>query len=292
MKECIAALDFGGTFLKACLFDEKVHELSEMQLAPINSRGSKEEIFETLLMFLQRLIGEHLVSRIAVSTPGPFYYEPGYSAQTGKYGAINGIPLRPVIRNGLKLPESVPIDFLSDSISFLIGECYFGAGKGCRNVAAITLGTGLGYAAMHDGHIVTNMRGRPYDLPYREKWNGVILDDICSGRGLALSYYRATGKQITAADMARQRDEVSLQLYAQMGELLGTYLKKYMDLREIQRLIVGGQVSKSFELFAEPLIKGLKGVEVCIAQNMEYAALYGAAAYSLGMVEPWERHEE
>ena len=55
-------------------------------------------------------------------------------------------------------PERVPV--LNDAQAALLGEAWLGAAAGCGNVVLLTLGTGVGGAAMVDGRLLKGHLGR------------------------------------------------------------------------------------------------------------------------------------
>ena len=73
--------------------------------------------------------------------------------QFGKYGESSEFDLREWARNEFGLPLAVD----NDARMALIGEWRRGAGMDCDNLVMITLGTGIGTAAIMDGRI---LRGR------------------------------------------------------------------------------------------------------------------------------------
>src|SRR5438876_1179408 len=53
-----------------------------------------------------------------------------------------------------------PIPVLNDAQAALLGEVWQGAARGCQNVIMLTLGTGVGGAAMVDGRLLRGHSGR------------------------------------------------------------------------------------------------------------------------------------
>jgi glucokinase len=100
------------------------------------------------------------------------------------------------------LPSQVR--FLKDASAFLLGEIGAGAAKGVSRAVGITLGTGIGAAFAVDGHVVTGGKGVPpggeiWDLPYQ----GGIIEDSVSTRGLRASYKLRTGEDREVAELAK-----------------------------------------------------------------------------------------
>ena len=53
-----------------------------------------------------------------------------------------------------------PVRVINDAQAALAGECAIGAGRGCRDVVLLTIGTGVGGAIMCDGRVLSGNVGR------------------------------------------------------------------------------------------------------------------------------------
>ncbi len=291
MSGAIAALDLGGTFIKGCVLDQNANLLTQPICVPVASSAPAGQLTEMLSDAARQICLGQEIAHVAVSTPGPFDYRRGAPMMNVKYASLYGVSLRPILRQAAGLSESVPVSFLSDANAFLLGEHFFGAGRGCTALASITLGTGLGYSVMADGRVLTNENGRPYDVLAVDPHGEDMLETYASGTGLARSYLLASGQSKTAKEMAECGDELSLRLYNEMGRMLAEHLLPRMQKHHVKRLIVGGQVANAMPLFQPPLAAGLPEVEVVQAARPAEAALYGAAAYALEMAQPWEVYQ-
>lgn len=77
-------------------------------------------------------------------------------AEYGKYADAMTIDLRAWARTEFALPLAIE----NDARMALVGEWQFGAGRGSENVAMMTLGTGLGTAAVIEGKILRGKHGQ------------------------------------------------------------------------------------------------------------------------------------
>ena len=74
----------------------------------------------------------------------------------GKFGDASRLELRAWAMEVLGLPLAID----NDARMALIGEWQYGAGRGCDNVAVITLGTGLGASAVIEGRVLRGVHGQ------------------------------------------------------------------------------------------------------------------------------------
>lgn len=87
---------------------------------------------------------------------------PGLAAQDGR--CIAHMPGRLIGLEGLDwrnhLSSPIPVTVLNDAHAALLGEAWIGAARGMDNVFMLTLGTGVGGAAIVDGHLLRGHLGR------------------------------------------------------------------------------------------------------------------------------------
>jgi polyphosphate glucokinase len=137
-----------------------------------------------------------------------------------------------------------------------LAEMAFGAGKDrAGTVIMLTLGTGIGTAIFHDGHLLPNTEFGHVEIDGRDaEWN--------------------------ASDAAREREDLSWKKYAKR---LNKYLLEMESLFWPDLFIVGGGISKKQEKFL-PLLT--LQTEVVPAQLQNQAGIVGAALFG----RPEQRH--
>ena len=115
------------------------------------------------------------------------------------------------------------------------------------------------------------------------------MEDFISARGICRAYREKASlpetAEITAKDVgqrAKAGDENALFVMAELGRMLGENSAYLLAHTRAECVVLGGQISKDFALFAPALRKALEGVEplkeILPAAYPEDAALYGAAA--------------
>jgi len=291
VKDATLAIDAGGTTFKSALVGDDAEILpdSSMQVAS-HSDGAADEIlaaYHDITRTALEYAGAHglTIAGLGVATPGPFDYERGASLMTHKFQAIRGLPLRDRFRAPGLLPADAPIVFVQDVHAFLLGEHWGGAARGIADVAAITVGTGLGFGVMKDGRVLDNGKGGPhrvvFDLPYGDG----ILEDRVSRRGIIAAYRRRSPEAdldvVDIAAKARGGDVAAAEVFAETGAILGRELAGVLSEYAISDVVFGGQISRSFDLFGPRFQKTLsrmgQTVRAARGGNLEFAALLGAA---------------
>ena len=202
----------------------------------------------------------------------------------------------------LRTPRSafrVPV--LNDAHAALLGEAWLGAARGFRNVFLLTLGTGVGGAAMVDGRLLKGTLGRAGHFGH------LSLDvdgprDICGMPGsLEVLIGNCTIEQRTGGRFqtthelvaAHQRgDKFATEVWLKSVRALGVAVASLVNVLDPEAVIIGGGIARAGAALFEPLEKFVREVEwnvgpapvkILPAQLGEMAGAYGAAWNALNV---------
>ncbi|SMB78177.1 ROK family protein [Deinococcus hopiensis] len=223
-------------------------------------------------------------SHLGLAVPGPFEHHAGVSRMTHKFPALLGVPLRPLLAHHVReTPLSgVPIYFGNDADLFALGEWWAGAGRGSLRMIGLTLGTGLGSGFIAGGRIITAGDEVP---PGGELWNrpfrGAIAETFACGAALTRAWVALGHGPLTAHDLAHRAldgDASAHSVFHAFGCDLADILQPWVERFGAERVVLGGNVSRAFDLFAPALRSGLPSSEVRTSEHFELAAPFGAAA--------------
>lgn len=198
-------IDVGGTNLKAGLVDE-AGNIVKVERIPLDFQGP-EKFAETLAELSRKVIQEK-VRWVGVGLPGAV--DEGDVLFTTNIPMEN-VPLEQLFRKHLDLPLLLG----NDADCAAVGEFFGGAGKGTRDFAVVTLGTGVGAGIIVDG----KLRG---GLASSEAGHMVIVQDgepcNCGRRGCWERYASATGLiQQTKRAMEAHPESLLHEIAAQNG---------------------------------------------------------------------------
>lgn len=300
LQKTYLAIDAGGTFFKSALLDASaevvqgsVYSTRSYSEGPADKIvGAYRNTVSNALRFIHQHGGVELAG-IGIATPGPFDYENGTPLMKHKFASVYGVKLRDTIYEVPGVTDGMPITFMHDANAALAGEILNGNAKGCPNAALITLGTGLGFAFSQNGKVQFNDQGGPKITIFRTPYKDGILEDYVSKRGFLKIYQEKSGKSnvenIQVADIGKWADEgdaISLETFQQAGKILALNIKNILQEQEIECLLFGGQISKSFHHFEEALQSELNNIstlhKIAVVKNMDNAALIGALWKLLG----------
>lgn len=285
----IVLLDVGGTFVKSALgIAGKGAVEGSFMSTPISSDGTAEDITEA---FRNAVAGQVKraseegcqVEAVCAALPGPFDYKEGIFLMKHKFAAVYGVSFREIL--GDVIAPETRLAFVHDVNGALLGALSTDPSLREGNVAMVTLGTGLGFTYAIDGKVQISETGSPakglWDAPYM----GGILEEYVSRRGILRLYAEQGGVLGEGEDVkevsirARSGEEAALKAFSLAGSHLAAGAAQLISDLGIRQIIFGGQISRSFDLMKESLLKGLpEGVDVKASSDIEGLVLVGASA--------------
>jgi glucokinase len=198
-----------------------------------------------------------------------------------------------VWRDFLKTPGAVPV--VNDAHSALLGEIWLGAARDARNAMLLTLGTGVGGAAVvdgvllrghlgragHLGHISLNPSG-PLDLVNTP---GSLEDAIgeCTLRKRSGGRFETTEALVRAA---KASDAEASRIWLASVQALGAGIASLINVLDPEVVVLGGGIAQSGEMLFSPLSgfleqyewrPGEHAVRVVPAMLGDRAGAFGAA---------------
>ncbi|NOZ62391.1 MAG: ROK family protein [Calditrichaeota bacterium] len=292
-EKIVIGMDIGGTSIKSALVTSSGKIVDNfIQLTPVDSHGDQQTILASFVEPMKNLFARARernlkIQGIGIGMPGPLDAEAGIPLIKGvdKYESIYGVDLRREFRQRLHLPSDFPIYFEIDAWSFVRGEIWQGAAKSFRRVIGVTLGTGLGSAFFIGDEAVDSGNGVP-ELAWIGglKYNEGILDDRVSRRGILRRYFEIKGSREDKIDVreiaqrALHGETEAITVFRETGEILGTAARTCVQEFSAECFIVGGQIARSFGLFALPLKQALNiSIPVIQAKGIETSGVLGAA---------------
>ena len=237
---------------------------------------------------------------------------------TGRVLDSPNLPLGAIPIVGPLVEEfQVPVGLLNDCSVAVLGELEFGAGMGLRNLAYITLSTGLGGGAIVDGHLLIGKDGNAVEVGHltidpdsplvcgcgcRGHWEA-----YCSGSNIPNfarllleargdeDHLRLVGgepRSLTAEalfDAAKRGDPVALDIVSEIGRINAVGFANVVNAYDPELITVGGSIAlRNPDLVLGPIVKNIGGhllnrmPEIIITPLGEDIVLYGALALARG----------
>jgi glucokinase len=231
----VIGVDLGGTKILAAVLDREgqIHERLERPTVTTSQAALLDELAEVV-----RELPHDGVSGVGFGIPSRIDHEHGVAL-----GAVN-IPIRDVhFIDEMHRRLGLPVAMENDASCAALAEHQLGAGRGVRDLIALTLGTGVGGGVISGGKLFR---------AYTELGHMVIVEDgepcqgACSGRGHVESYCsgraadklarRLLGDNATAHDLVEQHHPA----LAEIGHHLGVAIGSLVNIFGSTRIVIGG----------------------------------------------------
>jgi len=279
----VIGVDIGGSHITTGIVDLKSKCVLPETLGRqhVNSKGNAEEILEAWAKEINKLFNDYpqVSKKIGIAMPGPFDYENGICLIKGvdKFESLFGLNIKKLLSGKLKIKDN-DLLMMNDASCFLKGEIFGGAAVDRNNVLGVTLGTGLGSARFHDNKIFD---GDLYCLPFK---NGTA-EDYLSSRWFLQQYKSITGKiarNVKELTETLSEEKCIQELFSEFGKNLGEVLYYYAQKHSCQTIVIGGNITKAWELFfseTKYILQRLsENVIIKKAELGEESTLIGAAS--------------
>lgn len=289
----LLGIDLGGSSVKAVAVTPRGRTLARrIESFPPEEPGRFADAVRALAAALAAEIGT-VPARIGLSAPGLVAADGRRIAyMPGRLAGLEGLDWTA----HLGAPRPVPV--LNDAHAALLGEVWRGAARGARHVFLLTLGTGVGGAAMVDGRLLRGALGRAGHLGH------VSLDpdgppDICGTPGSlewaignATVGERTRGRFASTHELIRASeagDAFARAVWLKSVRALAAAVASLINVLDPEVVIVGGGIARAGAALFEPLARELerfewrpggRRVRVVPAVLEEFAGAYGAAYHA------------
>ncbi len=272
----ILGIDLGATNIRGAIVAGS--ELSGIVSKRINSKGSVEDVMQDIYDIVDEFLQVEAINAIGIGVPGVVDTSKGIVYDVQNIPSWKEVHLKTLIEQRYQIPVYVN----NDANCFVVGECYYGKGKGVNSVIGLTLGTGLGTGIMINGHLYAGANcgaGEIGLFPYRDN----ILEYYCSG-SFFQNVHGIDGTQVFVA--AQKGDPKAIKLYSEIGVHIGHAIKQVMYAYDPKLIILGGSLSKAYHLFQDTMWNemqtfafghAIKRIDIEVSE-LKNSAIFGAAA--------------
>lgn len=260
-------IDIGGTNVKMGIVNSETGHLSNFYSHDTVSWRTSGHFVDRLGEAISlQLLDNPEITKVGIGLPGMLDLSRRTPLEITAIPELNNVPLVDTLES--KFP-TVKFFLENDANAAALGEFYFGEERIDESYIFITLGTGVGGAAIIGKKIFTGGRGNAMEPGHTPSANGRVLErNIGKNELLALatemrSHFTeetqlpddgtisTTGLVAAAAN----GDALALQIFERVGELLGENLCHLVAILDINLILVGGGLSASFD-YILPAIQG------------------------------------
>ena len=185
----VAAVDLGGTNIRAALCDGAGHILKRTKQLTHPEDGPAAVIERIVQSVHEVMPRDQPVRAVGVASPGPLNPFTGVVlvAPNLRWRAV---PLRAELHKALNLP----VEINNDANLAALGEQQYGAAQGKKDMAYVTLSTGIGCGVILNNQLVLGARGLATELGHMSvafnssvNYNGLpgALEGLAAGPAIA-----------------------------------------------------------------------------------------------------------
>ncbi|HEX8157421.1 MAG TPA: ROK family protein [Solirubrobacteraceae bacterium] len=312
---CVIGVDLGGTKLLAGAVDSA---LNVHHRATRSARGAAQAAVLDLVIEAVCEVRDAIddaagtVQAIGIGIPCLIDQQRGIAVMAPNL-ALADVPFRDLMAERLGLPVFVD----NDANMAMLAEWRFGAAAGMRDVALLTIGTGIGGGLVVGGALQRGSQGAGAELGHMVVQadgprcqgncpNHGCLEAMASGTALAreailiarerpasaLGRAFAAGRDISGAlvtDLAHDGDAAAVDAIAVIGRWLGVGIANLVNMLNPEAVVIGGGVIAAGELLLEParavvaeraLSPSREHVRIVPARFGAESGMLGAAAFA------------
>ncbi|HEY9778163.1 MAG TPA: ROK family protein [Planktothrix sp.] len=306
-------VDFGGTKISAGVVNLETGRLVGTAKKKTRQVNEQDDVVKRLIAVVDEAIGAagvdlKKVHGIGIGAAGMVNRQKGILVEAVNIGAYN-LPLT----EPLSKHYSIPCKLGNDVEVAALGELHFGAGKGCRDLVCIFVGTGIGSGIVRDGRLYRGFTGTAGEVGHiplfpdgrqcacgafgcleayasrtavaktivmdlNKGMDSVIRDKVDMTKGILRS------KALSQA--VQSGDELVLRAVHEAAHYMGIGLATVVNFYNPQRIILGGGLIEAVEMYFHVAVKEARRrslripsrkLDIVKAALGDYAGIVGAA---------------
>ena len=295
-------IDVGGTNVKCGVISETGEIIYQIKHHTPTLRQSKD-IAAAFTAIVTELLREYPeINLVGIGLPGTLNKARTHTVELPNIPELNNYPLKDLLQR--THPDKV---FLleNDANAAALGELYFSGQEMPEDFIFVTLGTGVGGAAIVDGQVFKGGDGNSMEVGHMVSEGGRLLEQIIGKNGIlamANEGVSRLGNQTILSTMnpintkavleaASQNDAFALQLFQRVGSLLGDALVSMIRVLDVKKIYIGGGISATFPYLYPSVMDSLTkyltpyykaDLEVKPAVLGNHAGILGAASLCMG----------
>ena len=261
----IIGIDIGGTSTKLGLVDQG--KVVARKSLPTTGHGSADAFADALAEATGQLTSDNGQPATAIGIGAP-----NANQLTGIIEMAPNLPWKhdvPLARM-LELRTGIPSVLGNDANAAALGEWRYGAGKGCKDLLMVTLGTGVGSGFIVNNQLVLGSHGNAGEVGHMT----IVIDGrdcTCGRKGCLEAYVSIRGLRQTYTELdgdpdvlkeegvlciakaAQQGDTAALQTFRHAARWLAVGLANAVAVTGPERIVLFGGIARNGELLMAPL---------------------------------------
>ena len=309
-KKYAIGVDLGGTHIAASLVDKKgkTGKNHECKISP-EERGV-DNVLNKMASLIKEIVTEEVspeeVYGVGIDAPGYIDTINGICYFSPNFPGWIDIKVAQILEEKVGMPVKV----VNDVNAAALGEKFFGAGRGVKNMICITLGTGVGGGVIIDNKLHLGASQGAGEIGHTTvEPNGPVCG--CGNKGCfealvargaiirkAQEMIEKNGNTILSSvedlspldvfEAAEKGDKVALEIFNEVGRYLGIGLSNLILVLNPEKIVIGGRIANAHKYLFPPATEEIKkrvkmfppeSTQIVLAELGADAGLVGAAVY-------------
>lgn len=304
----VVGIDLGGTFFKVGLVEVESGKIQKKIERETKVHEGREKVIDRMAQAIIEIAEGIEYLGVGIGSPGSIDHDKGIVRFSPNFPDWVNFELGGMLSNILKKPVFVE----NDANAFVLGEKWFGAGKGYSHIVALTLGTGVGGGVISHNLLITGHSGIGTELghviiepngPQCGCGNYGCLEALASAtaiKRMALEGQKKFPESIVfksekvdakaVFDAAKKDDLLGSLVVERVVNALAIGISNFIHIFNPEVIVIGGGVSRAGDILFRPLIEkvehlvmpSFKGTyKIVQSPLVEEAGILGAASVIL-----------
>ena len=286
--QAVAAVDVGGTTMKAAVVDHSGNFLHERS-RPTPAADGSDAVIAALLELIAELRAESDIGAVGVVVPGHVDAEAGLALFSANLG-FRRVPLRAIVAEATGLPALLEHDVRAAGVA----ERELGVTAGVQDYLLAVIGTGIAAVIQTGGRPVSGATSLPGELGHIPVWPGGelcscgqrgCLERYASASAIARRYAAAGGESGLSAGEVLARgaeDPRAHAVWAEAVEALALAFATCTMLLDPELIVIAGGLSAAGEALLDPVREELAKLVLWREPPAMKLSPHGARAGLLG----------
>lgn len=242
MMKPILGVDLGGTNIRVGRVENG--RVTDRFAMPISALADQDTVLSEIKHAISQVNLEN-ISGIGVGVPSLVDEDLGIVYEVQNIPSWQEVHLKSWLENQFKIPAKVN----NDVNCFVLGEHFFGKGKGCNHLMGIAIGTGIGAGLFLNGKLYSGRNcgaGEIGMMPYLD----ANYEYYCSGQFFK-NMYQVDGQEVFRA--ALEGDLTAIRRFERFGSHIGSIMLAVLYAFDPEKIILGGSISRAYALFQKTM---------------------------------------
>lgn len=265
--EKFIGIDVGGTNVKLGVVDVKGTIEYKVKYATRELVDSGDFVGGFLNILETEMAKFPEVDKVGIGFPGTATKDRSQLLEIAAIPVLDGVKMKDALQG--RFPQK-SFQLENDANAAALGEYYFSGEQMPENYLFITLGTGIGSAAIIDHQIFQGGDGNGMEMGHMMADNGKSLEQNIGKKGImqiAEKMMKGKDTKIKHIDdldpkaifrAAEKGDKIAEKVFIKVGKYLGEALVSTIRILDIKTVLIGGGLAPALEIIKKPALKVMK----------------------------------